>query len=40
MLIPVMNVHLYTQNGKAYDYNCIAFKSNNMEFIKNQSLNK
>ena len=35
-----MKVHLWTQNGKAYNHNRIAFKSNKVELIKNQLLNK
>ena len=35
-----MKVHLCTQNGKAYDHNRTAFKSNEVELIKNQLPNK
>lgn len=40
VLVLVMKVHLCTQNGKAYDHNRTAFKSNEVELMKNQLPNK
>lgn len=40
VLIPVMNVHLDTQNGGAYDYNNIPSKATKWSLLRNQSLNK